>query len=96
VVQGVEGVGHRERAGGDVQDLGHLVPGGEQSAEDDLREEERRHELDGLELARREGRGEEAEGHAEHRVDHREGDRGRDGAGHVEAEEADRDRGDDE
>ena len=49
------------------QPVGHLRPRDEQPAEQDLREDDRRHELHRLELGARERAREEPERHAEHR-----------------------------
>ena len=66
----------RERKKGrdDPQPCGHLLARHEQSAEEDLREDDRRHELNRLELRLREGAHEEAEGASEHRIRHGEPD----------------------
>ena len=68
----LEGVGQRHRVGDGLQDAGHLVAGDEQPAEQQLREDDRGHELHGLELGPGEGADEEAERHAEQRVADRE------------------------
>src|SRR5437773_9610617 len=46
----LEGVGERQDTRGRVKHVGHLVPGDEQAAEEELREHRRGQELDGLEL----------------------------------------------
>src|SRR5690606_11259911 len=66
----VDDVGEREDAGERLEDLGHLGAGHGEAAQDELREERRRHELDGLELGARQGRRGETERAAEDRREH--------------------------
>src|SRR5690606_32135910 len=66
----VDDVREREDAGERLEDLGHLGAGHGEAAQDELREERRRHELDGLELGARQGRRGETERAAEDRREH--------------------------
>jgi hypothetical protein len=57
-LEGVEAVGEGECVGDGVEQLGHVGAGDEQSAEDELGQHDRGHELDGLELGASERAGE--------------------------------------
>ena len=69
---------------------GQRVAGHEQAAQEDLREDERGHELHGLELGLRERAHEEPERRSEHGVGDRDQAEHHDRALDVQAEEADR------
>ena len=71
LLQGLHGVGQRHHVGQRVHPAGHLVAGGEQPAQEDLREHHGRHELHRLELGGGERAEEQPEGDAENRVRHR-------------------------
>ena len=55
-----------------MQPAGHLLPGHEQAAQQQLGEDQCGHELDGLELRPCEGAREQSEGHTQQRVGDRE------------------------
>ena len=90
LVHAVHRVGHGEDVGDGLQDGVHVGAGGEEAAEEELGEDHRRHELDGLELGGREGRDEEAEGGAEEGVEQGDQEEQPGGARDVQAQDPDR------
>src|SRR5579875_59273 len=70
---GVVHVAQGEDVGDYFQDAGKLVPRRKESAENELRKEQRGHELDRLELRAREGADEKSERHAEECGENRQG-----------------------
>jgi len=69
-----------------LQPVGHLRTRYEQAAEQDLRHDDGGHELNSLELARREGAGQQADRHAHRGAEHGDADHQRGASGSGEPE----------